>query len=195
MSYPIRQGIRYVLGVSLLLHASSVRAQDEPPPPPPPDVVIVTPAPEPAPVPVLVVTEEPRTSMVTETDTRRINPLLIGGFVSFGVSYGASVVVAATSDRNADKRLFIPVVGPWLDLADRGSCDIDNSACDGETTSKVLLIIDGVFQGAGVLAIFGGVLYPGSSSHTRSTTISSSVRVIPVSYGAGAPGLAAYGRF
>ncbi|MBA3454955.1 MAG: hypothetical protein H0T42_17835 [Deltaproteobacteria bacterium] len=122
------------------------------------------------------------------------------GALIFAGSYGASVVAAA--DASADNRergfnrLYIPLAGPWLALADRGDCPVTSAACDTETTTKVLLVADGIFQAAGVLAMIDGILEP--SSHrvqVRNTKLDTKVRVTPATVGTGDPGVAVFGRF
>ena len=119
------------------------------------------------------------------------------GAIVFGAAYGASVIAAASSDSNNDRgnrRLYVPVVGPWLALNDRGSCDITRSSCDHETTAKVLLIADGVFQAAGIIGMLDGVFQP--SSHrviARSAKLDTKVHVTPTV--AQGPGVAVFGRF
>ena len=79
------------------------------------DVTVV--APEPAPV-VVVRPETDTVQTRTEStgpDMRKIG----GGIVTFGISYGVAVVVAATSDHQGDNHLYVPIVGPWLDFGDR----------------------------------------------------------------------------
>ena len=157
------------------------RAQTDPPPPP----VVVTPAPAPAP--------QPQYEEVTST-TR--TPMFMTGALVFAASYGASVVVAASSDNSrGNDRLYVPVVGPWLALNDRGSCDITKSSCDHETTAKVLLIADGVFQAAGVLAMLDGIFQPTTHRVVRHTAkLDTKVRVTPTAV-RGEPGLSVFGRF
>ena len=58
----------------------------------------------------------------TVTTTGPNRELLHSGILALGVPYVASVVVAATSDRTEDKHLYIPVAGPWMDLANRSGC-------------------------------------------------------------------------
>src|SRR5262249_47346884 len=118
---------------------------------------------------------------------------IASGLISFGISYGAAVVVAGTSDHQGDHHLYVPVIGPWLDLADRGNCDIDNTKCDSETTNKGLLGLDRLFQGAGVISTVAGVLTP--VDHGDTYVSDRKVHVTPVSFGKGAPGFAAFGRF
>ncbi len=58
----------------------------------------------------------------------------------------------------------MPVVGPWLALNDWGDCPIEQPRCDKNTTDKVLLVADGVFQGAGVITMITGLLSPTHST-------------------------------
>jgi hypothetical protein len=121
--------------------------------------------------------------------------LLSTGVGIFAISYGASLVVAAVSERDADKNLFIPVVGPWIDLGDRGC---DSSPCGSrEDIDKAMIITSGIVQGAGVLMALGSLVIPESTSITERRTTARSkpeIRVTPVSFAAGA-GLGAIGRF
>jgi hypothetical protein len=123
------------------------------------------------------------------------NSALLGsGLFAFGVPYVASVIVAASSDNSADHNLYIPVVGPWMDFANRGSCGgLAQPACDTETANKVLLAADGIFQGIGALEIVGAFLMP----ETHTVTVASEPRVIvgPSSIGRSGYGLAAIGTF
>lgn len=170
----------------------TVEAAPPVPPQPQPPVVIVNPAPAPRRM-VL----EPQYETVYDNYNAA---MFTTGALVFGASYGASVVAAAAaSDDNRERgfdRLYIPVAGPWLALNDRGDCPITSSACDRETTTKILLIADGVFQGAGVLAMVGGILEP--SSHrvqVRSTKLDTKVRVTPATVGKNGSGVAVFGRF
>src|SRR5262249_22896824 len=125
--------------------------------------------------------------VVTESEWPN-HAMIAGGLVTFGISYGAAVAVAATSDHKGDDPLYVPIAGPWLDLGNRGACERN---CDGETTNKVLLVVDGVFQGAGAISVIGGILAPRPRTYVSDT----SVHVVPVSLGHAAPGLTAYGQF
>lgn len=84
-------------------------------------------------------------------------PLLATGLVLLGGSYGASVIVGAASDRKEDDKLFIPVVGPWLDLHQR---DCNANPCSNEGLNKALLIGDGVLQGVGALGVILSLVIP-----------------------------------
>src|SRR5579859_7782694 len=91
--------------------------------------------------------------------------LLSSGLFAFGVPYVTSVIVAASSNFEPDKHLYVPVVGPWMDFANRGDCGgLAQRTCDNETANKVLLVADGVLQGIGALEIVGAFLTP--ETHT-----------------------------
>jgi hypothetical protein len=125
------------------------------------------------------------------------NRALLGtGLVSFGSSYIPSVVVAATSSQSADHHLYVPVVGPWVDLGNRPDCSVANTSCDNETSNKVLLAVDGVFQGVGVVAVVAGLLTPEHETVVRAgRTEKPTVRLTPARLGSGGYGLAAIGKF
>jgi hypothetical protein len=157
------------------------------PPPPPAD------QPPPPPVTTTVVTPEPEYEVIEDSYNA---PIFASGALVFGAAYGASVITAASSDdARGNHRLYVPLVGPWLALSDRGSCDISISRCDNETTAKVLLIADGVFQAAGVLGMLDGIFQP--STHrviTRRAKLDTKVRVVPSTV-QGTPGAVMFGRF
>ena len=121
--------------------------------------------------------------------------VLTTGAVLFGTSYAASVIVAASaSDENRERgfgRLYIPIAGPWLALGEHSDCPITSPSCDRETTTKLLLVADGLFQAAGILAIADGILEPSSRRvRVRNTTLGIKPSVVK-----GNPGVAVFGRF
>lgn len=129
-----------------------------------------------------------------EREVRRYpnRPLLSTGTSLFVVSYGASAVTAAISDRDEDKKLFIPVVGPWMDLADR-NCEA--RGCGGnEDVNKAMLITSGVVQGAGVLLAVSSLFIPEKVEERRVSKAKPEVKFAPVSFAAGG-GIGAVGRF
>ena len=140
---------------------------------------VVTPAPQPAQPPVVVVNPEPapaRTTIVQqvpesyEVQDSMNAPVFVTGALVFAASYGGAALVAATSDHPGADRLYVPVVGPWLALNDWGDCPISDPRCDENTTDKVLLVADGVFQAAGVLTMVTGILSPTSHTVYRTRT-------------------------
>ncbi|HEU0031243.1 MAG TPA: hypothetical protein VFQ53_11460 [Kofleriaceae bacterium] len=170
----------------------------------------VPPAPPPPPVeqqPVVIVNPPPRATVVSTTPAYETvedpwnAPVFATGALVFAGSYGAAAIAAATaSDENKDRgfdRLYVPIAGPWLALNDRGSCPIERQSCDNETTIKVLLVADGVFQAAGAITMVAGVLQPSHHRvYTRTTAIDKKVRVTPTVVGShGSPGLGVFGHF
>jgi hypothetical protein len=127
-------------------------------------------------------------------------PVFTTGALVFIGSYGASVVVAAGADREERDRgirsLYIPVAGPWIALNERGDCPLVGS-CQQETTKKVLLVMDGIFQAAGVITMVDGMLQP--SSHrvvTQTSKVDKKIHVAPAIVSAqGDPGVSVFGRF
>jgi hypothetical protein len=159
---------------------------------PPPTVIV-----QPPPVSTTTTTAAPYQAGPTadyyerETTIRPNRPLLATGIGIFAVGYGASAVTAAVSDRDADKNLFIPVVGPWLDLADR---DCDRNPCHGnEDLNKAMIITSGVVQGAGVLIGVGSLFIP-EKVETKRVAVQPKLRFTPLSLGRGA-GFGAVGTF
>jgi hypothetical protein len=118
-------------------------------------------------------------------------PLLITGSVLFLGSYGASTIVAAASDRKADEKLFIPVVGPWLDLKKR---DCDVKACGGDVFNKVLIGSSGVLQGAGAFMVLLGLVVPQAKERPWYVVGDDKLSIAP-QVGLSLTGLSARGRF
>jgi len=132
-------------------------------------------------------------SRETVTTSGPNRELLHSGIFALGVPYVASVIVAASSDREEDKNLYIPVAGPWMDYANRGSCGhAGEPTCDKETAYKILLVGNGILQGIGALEIVGAFIFP----QTRTVTVASDRRlfVAPYYVGTGA-GVSAFARF
>jgi hypothetical protein len=163
------------------------------PQPAPQNNVVVQPAAapaEPAPAPTAV-----------EADSggrwRPNRYLLMTGLIVAGAPYIASMAVAGTSSHEGDSDLWIPAIGPWLDIAQRGGCPQNGASCGPEIGNKALLVGDGILQSVGVLEIVGSFIFP---EHEHVTTIQTSksgdfVTLAPSRMGAGGYGLAAAGTF
>jgi hypothetical protein len=130
-----------------------------------------------------------------ETYTGPSRSLIGTGLVTFGLAYIPAVIVGAKSNQEADRHLFVPVAGPWLNLANRPRCGPESLPCDTETTNKVLLGVDGIFQGIGVLTTLAGFFTPEHETEVLTTTGKPSVHVAPARMGAGGYGLTAFGAF
>lgn len=137
-------------------------------------------------------------SAQSDTVTERGGPsraMLFSGLGTFGISYGAAALVAATSDLDADHRLYVPIAGPWMALSDRGPCGIDAPrTCDAATTNKVLIVTDGVFQALGALLVVEAFLNPETITTHRASAESPRLRLAPT-FGSNGYGLAAVGKF
>ncbi len=62
----------------------------------------------------------------------------------------------------------------------------------------MLIVIDGVFQGLGVLSVVSGLVFPRTHEVTTTTTAAATqpgVRITPVEFAHGGLGFAAIGRF
>jgi hypothetical protein len=183
---------------SCILFAGVAAAQSEPPAalaPPSAATVAVTPG---APVTTAVIvpsTEQTSLDLpAPDTSTSPVNrPLLVTSLVLLGGTYGASAIVGGTSRRDADKNnLFYPVVGPWMDYANRG-CN-DTTPCNNESGSKALLILDGVGQGLGAIGIVASLFIPERATHHWYIIGGSGFHAMPSTLGTGY-GLTAFGEF
>ena len=191
----------FVLGASLI---PAIALADDPvdpyAPQPAPTTTnnntVVTPTPAPQAQqqqPVVVVNpqpqEPPRTTVVTtnpegtEVYDQWNAPVFATGALVFAGAYGASAVVAGTSEHPGADRLYVPVVGPWLALNDWGNCPIEEPRCDKNTTDKVLLVGDGVFQAAGLITMVTGVLSPSHHTVYTRTAAKKPIKVTPTRNG------------
>jgi|HubBroStandDraft_1064217.scaffolds.fasta_scaffold48100_2 hypothetical protein len=183
---PVRIASALTIVLGALLVASAVRADDVSP-------VLPTSLPPAAVEPAL-------TPDTVRTPTERTGPELratAGGLFTFGISYGFAVGVAATSGHQGDSHLYVPIVGPWLDLGDRGHCP-QAASCGNETAYGALIVADGVLQTIGALFVVGSFVFPTTRNDTTMTataTTAPTVQITPVEYAHGGLGLAAVGRF
>jgi hypothetical protein len=88
--------------------------------------------------------------------------LLRSGAWTLGLGYVPALVVALESPLPADRYLYVPVAGPWIDFA-RRDCD----ECRHEGLNQFLIAADGVVQGVGALEILGSFLFLERSVSTR----------------------------
>jgi hypothetical protein len=152
---------------------------------------------QPAPAPASnTVVAAPAAAPAAESDAYTgPNRRLIGsGLVTFGLSYIPALVVAGTSDVSADHHLYVPIAGPWLDLGDRPGCGAGHIGCDTETTYKVLLVFDGIFQAVGAVTTVTGFLSPERHVVTTAKLNKPSVHVAPSNVASGY-GVLAFGNF
>jgi hypothetical protein len=124
--------------------------------------------------------------------------ILAAGIAAFVGSYGTSVIIAAANDNSYDNNLYIPLLGPWLDLQNRPGCGGPGEAhCTGrENTERAGLVVSGVFQALGLMTVAVGLIVP-EKRHTKTTIAKADalrLRVSPALVQSGY-GLAADGSF
>lgn len=162
--------------LALLLAAANASAQPPPPPPGPPPAQV---------------TEETTSEAIGPSI-----PLIMSGVVVFGLAYLPAVAVGSASGLDADRTLFVPLAGPWIDLVQRPGCSGAGSACNGETTNKVLLVTDGVFQAIGAVTTLSGFLTPAHRSTTvRTASEGLTWHLSPASFGKESYGMQMAGSF
>jgi len=131
-------------------------------------------------------------------ESSRATGVLIGGTIVFTLAYAPAAYVASQSP--ADKALFIPFAGPWIDLATRPACtppavpagvSLPIDPCIGETIARAALVVSGALQGlGGVLALFGLPTHSEVVGGDKRASRTSGVRVslVPTGMGAAAVG-------
>jgi hypothetical protein len=127
-------------------------------------------------------------------------PLLLGGVALFLGSYAPAVIAAAVVNTSFDNNLYIPLVGPWLDIANRPSCGGRlEPRCTSEGGRKAILAVDGVLQGVGAVATVMGLVLAGK--HTEIVTARADrtpkahLSVVPSQMGRDGYGVVAFGDF
>lgn len=171
--------------------APSARAQAAPEPSPlgPPPTSTGTTLQEPA----VSLTPSPPPSgdtIAIYRSSRPNRPLLLTGALVLAASYAPTAVVAATSNRDGDSNLYAPVVGPWLNLADR-QCE----GCSTDAGTTALLIGSGALQGVGVLMGIASFILPQRVEVARLQAGPVTLQFAPTSVGRSAYGLGAVGEF
>lgn len=136
--------------------------------------------------------------VIEKTTTQATGPSMVmvgAGVIIFGLSYLPAVVVGATSGLDGDHTLFVPIAGPWIDLAQRPGC-APAGQCNVENTNKVLLATDGVVQALGALTVVGGFLTPArETTSVRSRRAGLTLHLLPANLGGSAYGVVALGDF
>ena len=125
-------------------------------------------------------------------------PMLFTGLGILAATYGASVIVGASSDKDVDKRLYIPVVGPWLDLGQR-DCGLGDCG-QTEDWNQALLIGSGVLQGVGTVLTVASLFAreetdrPANWRSAAAKPVKPTFQITPMSMRAGG-GVGAVGTF
>jgi hypothetical protein len=193
---------------AILTFAGTALAQDPPPvittsstvttaPADPGDPAVIVPAPTVAvevsgkgaqPTPDLPAPEG------TTTQSPINRPLLATSLVLLGGTYLAAAVDGAVSGRQADRNnLLYPVVGPWMDWANR-DCGTPGKCNSNEGGYKALLILGGIGQGLGAIGVVTSLFLPEKTTRNWYFIGSDSFRAAPSMVGTGY-GVGAVGRF
>jgi hypothetical protein len=77
-------------------------------------------------------------------------PLMVTSATVFTLSYLPAVITAAVDNETTSDNLYIPIAGPWMEIARDG-----NSA-----GNKALLSLSGIFQGLGALGLVSSFFIP-----------------------------------
>jgi hypothetical protein len=111
---------------------------------------------------------------------------LIGSGLFIG-GYGATVLYGTQSDLDYGGALYVPVVGPWIELFDLPDCGgpDDDLVCQYPTEDAVALALTGAAQVAGV-----GLMTYALLRHREPAPI-----LIAPSYAGGAAGFKISGKF
>lgn len=110
--------------------------------------------------------------------------LFTGGLVFLG-SYVPTAVITATND--LDRSLYIPVVGPWLHLADQPQ--------DASTRDTILVAGSGALQGLGVLMMTASLFIPEKVPTATIHAGNTKIHLGPTSMGRTSAGIGAVGTF
>jgi hypothetical protein len=112
--------------------------------------------------------------------------LFLGSYVTTATLTG----IAANDDRpTVDRNLYIPVIGPWLHLADDGK-----TASNG-TADTILVAGSGILQGAGIAMIIASFFIPERVPAATIQAGNVKMHVTPMSMGRAGSGLGAVGTF
>jgi hypothetical protein len=114
--------------------------------------------------------------------TRSWSALGFGGALLAG-AWLPSVIVAATSDIDANHWLYVPVAGPWVAYAMRDACapDVDPRPCLNDAGARVGLIIDGILQTTGFGLLIVGLPTTAELKWSQKDGTTARVRIEPFS--------------
>lgn len=119
-------------------------------------------------------------------------PLLYtGGILLLGAYVPTATLTAVNNqDPGADKALYLPVVGPWMNLADRHS----DSSSDN-TRDTILIAASGVVQGVGAGLLIASLVIPEKVPAATVQAGNTKIHFAPTSFGVASAGVGAGGTF
>jgi len=110
--------------------------------------------------------------------------LITGGALLVG-TYATTAGITAGANTKEDHDLYLPVVGPWINLANR-SCDGDCSATHNRNT--VLIAGSGVLQGVGAGMVIASFFIPEKVAAATIAAGPVKMQLVPTAGGMGAVG-------
>jgi len=133
--------------------------------------------------------------------------VLMTGVAILAVGYAPSAFVPMQSDHKGDDYLYIPVIGPWLDLANRGCAGATIATADGpielesqqpcgtSPVERAALIASGILQGVGGLQIMGAFFVQQKPTLASGAPPMPRFAIVPTVFGTHGMGAMARGRF
>jgi hypothetical protein len=134
---------------------------------------------------------EARESVTLYRTQRPNRPLLITGGALLVGTYVTTAAFAGVNGPEGDKDLFLPVVGPWINIASRTCPRNDCSEFDRDTA---LIIGSGVLQGVGAALAISSVFVPEKIEAARITAGPVKMHIVPTT-GRSSAGIGAVGTF
>jgi hypothetical protein len=110
-------------------------------------------------------------------------PLLLTSSIIFGAGYVPTFITAMANSKNTTGNLYIPVVGPWIEIGK-----------DTSAGNRALLVFSGLFQGVGALGVLGSFFIPESRTEKMPLLGKHKFSVTPVA-SRGVYQLSAHGTF
>ncbi|MEA2748612.1 MAG: hypothetical protein QOI41_2755 [Myxococcales bacterium] len=129
-------------------------------------------------------------STVVYNHQRPNKALLITGASLFVGTYVTTAAFAGANGPVADKDLYLPIVGPWINLSERTTA----SGRANDTRDVVLIAGSGVLQGAGAALLVTSFFVPERVPAARISAGNVKMQITPQA-GPGAGGLGAVGTF
>jgi hypothetical protein len=133
-------------------------------------------------MPTTVSEPAPRESVVVYDRRRPNKAVLITGTSLLVSTYATTAALSAANGPVADKDLYIPVVGPWINLASRDTDRPDN------TRDSLLIAGSGVLQGIGAALMVTSFFVPEKVPTARISAGNVKMQVAPALGGVGAIG-------
>jgi hypothetical protein len=134
-------------------------------------------------------------------ETARASGMLVGGGIAFALGwlpdFYMGIFSHPTGDPEEDRWLIAPVIGPWVDLATRPSCQpvpgADQAGVDSCLDDKVArwaIIVSGILQTAGAVVFVLGL--PAHAELVDDGRPRASIVPVPVPGGGGAAAVGAF---